>query len=50
MISILIPVYNGIEFINESVTSVLEQTFEDWELIIAINGHPQNSNEYQIAS
>lgn len=49
MISILIPVYNGIEFINESVTSVLEQTFEDWELIIAINGHPENSNEYQIA-
>lgn len=49
MISILIPVYNGIEFINESVTSIIDQTFEDWELIIAINGHPQNSNEYQIA-
>jgi len=43
------PIYNGIEFINESVTSVLEQTFEEWELIIAINGHPENSNEYQIA-
>jgi glycosyltransferase involved in cell wall biosynthesis len=49
MISILIPVYNGIEFINESVTSILEQTYEDWEIIIAINGHSQNSNEYQIA-
>jgi glycosyltransferase involved in cell wall biosynthesis len=49
MISILIPIYNGIEFINESVTSVLEQSFEDWELIIAINGHTQNSNQYQIA-
>jgi glycosyltransferase involved in cell wall biosynthesis len=49
MISILIPVYNGIEFINESVTSILEQTFEEWEIIIAINGHPENSNEYQIA-
>jgi len=43
------PVYNGIEFINESVSSVLDQTFEDWELIIAINGHPENSKEYQIA-
>uniref|UniRef100_A0A6C0JH10 Glycosyltransferase 2-like domain-containing protein n=1 Tax=viral metagenome TaxID=1070528 RepID=A0A6C0JH10_9ZZZZ len=49
MISVLIPIYNGIEFINESVTSVLEQSFEDWELIIAINGHPENSKEYQLA-
>jgi glycosyltransferase involved in cell wall biosynthesis len=49
MISILIPVYNGIEFINECVTSVIEQSFEDWEIIIAINGHPQNSNQYIIA-
>jgi glycosyltransferase involved in cell wall biosynthesis len=49
MISILIPIYNGIEFINESVSSVLEQTFEDWELIIAVNGHPENSDVYQIA-
>lgn len=49
MISILIPIYNGIEFINESVTSVLEQTYEDWELIIAVNGHAENSSVYQIA-
>jgi len=49
MISVLIPIYNGIEFINESVSSVLEQTFDDWELIIAVNGHPENSNVYQIA-
>ena len=49
MISILIPIYNGIEYINESVTSVLEQTYENWELIIAVNGHPENSSVYQIA-
>lgn len=49
MISILIPVYNGIEFINESVTSVLKQTYNKWELLIAINGHPQNSEVYRIA-
>jgi len=46
MISILIPIYNGIEFIEESVGSVLEQTFENWELIIGINGHPQDSEIY----
>jgi glycosyltransferase involved in cell wall biosynthesis len=49
MISILIPIYNGIEFINESVYSVLNQTYDKWELLIGINGHPQNSNVYKIA-
>ena len=49
MISILIPIYNGIEFIEESVGSVLEQTYEDWELIIGINGHTQGSPVYLMA-
>lgn len=49
MISILIPIYNGIEFIHESVSSVLNQTFTQWELIVGINGHPPGSDIYQIA-
>lgn len=49
MISILMPIYNGIEFINESVTSILEQTYDKWELLIGINGHPENSEIYKIA-
>jgi len=49
MISILIPIYNGIEFIDESVSSVLRQTYENWELIIGVNGHPQDSYVYKIA-
>jgi len=49
MISILIPIYNGIEFIEESVSSVLNQTYEKWELIIGINGYPENSDVYKIA-
>lgn len=43
------PIYNGIEYINESVTSILKQTYTKWELIIAINGHPLNSSVYTIA-
>jgi len=43
MISILIPIYNGFEFFQESFKSVIEQTYKDWELIIAVNGHPENS-------
>jgi glycosyltransferase involved in cell wall biosynthesis len=49
MISILMPVYNGIEYISESVESVLSQTFGDWELIIAVNGHEPGSFTYKIA-
>jgi glycosyltransferase involved in cell wall biosynthesis len=49
MISILIPIYNGIEFIDESVSSVLNQTYDQWELLIGINGHPQDSEVYKIA-
>jgi glycosyltransferase involved in cell wall biosynthesis len=49
MISILMPIYNGIEFIEESVSSVLKQSFTEWELIIGINGHPPNSEIYKIA-
>lgn len=43
------PIYNGIEFIDESVTSVLDQTYTQWELLIAINGHAENSVVYQKA-
>ena len=49
MISILMPIYNGIEFINESVPSIMQQTFTEWELIIGINGHPENSEVYLTA-
>ena len=37
--SILMPIYNGVEFLKEAVQSVVSQTFQDWELIIGINGH-----------
>ena len=43
------PIYNGIEFIEESVSTILYQTYKEWELIIGINGHPPNSDVYQIA-
>lgn len=49
MISVLIPIYNGIEFIEESVSSVLDQTFLEWEIIIGINGHKEGSDIFWIA-
>ena len=46
-ISILMPIYNGVEFLEESLQSVIEQTYKDWELIIGVNGHSANSPVYQ---
>ena len=44
-VSILTPVYNGIEYLEECVKSVLLQTFQDWELLIGINGHGVTGGE-----
>ena len=46
MITILLPIYNGIEFIDESVNSVINQKYNEWELLIGINGHSENSEVY----
>jgi len=48
MISILMPLYNGAEFLQDSITSILNQSFKDWELLIGINGH--NEQECEIIS
>ncbi len=50
MISILIPIYNGIEFLEECLSTIRRQTYKDWEVIIGINGYEQNSEVYKIAS
>lgn len=42
-ISVIIPLYNGIEFLEEAIQSVVDQTYSNWELIIGINGFEQNS-------
>lgn len=43
------PIYNGIEFIDDSVQSIINQTYTDWELLIGINGYLENSEVYKIA-
>lgn len=37
-ISIVIPVYNGERYIRRAIEGVLEQTFEDWELLLIDDG------------
>jgi glycosyltransferase involved in cell wall biosynthesis len=49
-VSVLIRLYNGIEFLEESLTSVLDQTYKDFEVIIGVNGHGITSETYSQAS
>ena len=42
-ISVLLPVYNGGKFLHQSIQSVLNQTFSDFELIIINDGSTDSS-------
>jgi len=43
MVSVIIPLYNAEKYIMETVNSVINQTFTDWELIIINDGSTDNS-------
>lgn len=45
MISILLPTYNGEKYLSLAIESVLNQSFKDFELLIAFNGTVDNSKE-----
>jgi glycosyltransferase involved in cell wall biosynthesis len=49
LVTIVTPVYNGEKFIEQTIVSVINQTYQDWELIIGVNGHPPNSDVYALA-
>ena len=42
-VTVLMPVYNGAEFINESIESVLNQTLKNFEFLIIDDGSIDNS-------
>lgn len=44
-ISVIIPTYNHANFVEETLLSVLSQTFENYEIIIVNDGSPDNTNE-----
>lgn len=41
-ISVIVPVYNVEKYLNRCVDSILNQTFEDFELILVNDGSPDN--------
>jgi glycosyltransferase involved in cell wall biosynthesis len=44
-ISVCLPVYNGENYVAEAITSILEQTFTDFELIITDNASTDHTEE-----
>jgi len=45
LVSVIIPCYNGEEFIREAIESVISQTYQKWELIVIDDGSTDNSKE-----
>ena len=45
LISIITPSYNSAKFISQTINSVLEQTYQNWEMIIVDDVSKDNSVE-----
>lgn len=45
LVTVLMPVYNGERYLRESIESILNQTFTDFEFLIINDGSTDNSKE-----
>jgi glycosyltransferase involved in cell wall biosynthesis len=45
LVSIIIPTYNRADLIGETIQSVIDQTYTNWELIIVDDGSDDNTGE-----
>ena len=45
MVSIVMPTYNAVKYIQGAVESVLRQTYTDWELLIVDDGSTDGTEQ-----
>lgn len=45
-IAILLPIYNGVEYFEESFASIILQNYQHWQLWIGINGYEPEESIY----
>ena len=45
LVSVIMPCYNGEKFIGKAIESVINQTYQNWELIIVDDGSTDNSKK-----
>ena len=45
LVSIIVPCYNQAQYLNETLRSVCNQTYQNWECIIINDGSPDNTAE-----
>jgi glycosyltransferase involved in cell wall biosynthesis len=46
IVTVLMPVYNGMPYLEAAITSIFEQTFDDFELLAIDDGSTDGSYEY----
>jgi glycosyltransferase involved in cell wall biosynthesis len=46
LVSIVLPVYNGMPFLRDAVRSIIDQTYQNWELIIVNDGSTDESGRF----
>lgn len=46
LVSVVIPFYNGVDWLNEAVGSVLEQTYSNYEIIVVNDGSKENIDKF----
>tara|TARA_R110001606_G_scaffold395280_1_gene567340 strand:+ start:22645 stop:23310 length:666 start_codon:yes stop_codon:yes gene_type:complete len=46
VITILLPIHGNLQYLKETVNSIKLQTYNEWALIIGVNGYKKNSEEF----
>ena len=49
LISIVVPCYNQVQYLQECLKSVINQTYQNWECIIVNDGSPDNTEEVALS-